>query len=110
MSYLNAYGKKRRFQEGVAPAAAPVQAGPEQGGQEEEILALAQATVGGDQAAAAQLGAMLAPMILQEVQAGGGGEEEMAPQEAQPVFKGGKFVGTIFSNFKYTLKLVPLLV
>jgi hypothetical protein len=28
MSYLNAYGKKRRFQEGgVAPAAAPVQAG-----------------------------------------------------------------------------------
>jgi hypothetical protein len=73
MSYLNAYGKKRRFQEGgVAPAAAPVQAGPEQGGggQEEEILALAQATVGGDQAAAAQLGAMLAPMILQEVQAG----------------------------------------
>jgi hypothetical protein len=34
-------------------------------------------------------------MILQEVQAGGG-EEEMAPQEAQPVFrKGGKFVGTI---------------
>jgi hypothetical protein len=49
-------------------------------------------------------------MILQEVQAGGGGEEEMAPQE--PVFrKGGKFVGTIASNFlKYTLKLVPLLV
>jgi hypothetical protein len=33
-----------------------------------------------------QLGAMLAPMILQ-VQAGGGGEEEMAPQEAQPVFR-----------------------
>jgi hypothetical protein len=52
----------------VGLAAAPVQAGPEQGGggQEEEILALAQATVGGDQAAAAQLGAMLAPMILQE--------------------------------------------
>jgi hypothetical protein len=45
----------------VWSAAAPVQAGPEQGGggQEEEILALAQATVGGDQAAA-QLGAMLA--------------------------------------------------
>jgi hypothetical protein len=52
MSYLNAYGKKRRFQEGgVALAAAPVQAGPEQGGggQEEEILALAQATVGVNQ-------------------------------------------------------------
>jgi hypothetical protein len=71
MSYLNAYGKKRRrFEGGVAPAAAPVQAGPEQGGggQEEEILALAQATVGGE-AAAAQLGAMLVSMILQEVQA-----------------------------------------
>jgi hypothetical protein len=38
---------------------------------------------------------MLAPMILQEVQAWGGGGR-MAPQEAQPVFrKGGKFVGTI---------------
>jgi hypothetical protein len=38
---------------------------------------------------------MLAPMILQEVQAGGGGGEG-SPQEAQPVFrKGGKFVGTI---------------
>ena len=99
MSYLNAYGKKRRFQEGgVAPSAAPVQAGPtEGGGQEEQILALAQATVAGDQAAAAQLGVMMAPMILQEVQAAGGGAEaEAAPAEAQPVFrKGGKFVGTI---------------
>lgn len=99
MSYLNKYGKKRKFQEGgVAPEAAPVQAGPAEGGsQEEEILALAQATVGGDQAAAAQLGAILAPMILQEVQAGGGQEATpaMAP-EAQPVFrKGGKFVGTV---------------
>jgi hypothetical protein len=66
MSYLNAYGKKRRFQEGGVLGCGSVQAGPEQGGgQEEEILALAQATVGGDQAAAAQLGAMLAPMILQ---------------------------------------------
>jgi hypothetical protein len=100
MSYLNTYGKKRRFQEGgVAPEAAPVQAGPEQGGggQEEQILALAQATVAGDQAAAAELGMMLAPMILQEVQASAGGAtEEAAPAEAQPVFrKGGKFVGTI---------------
>lgn len=102
MSYLNKYGKKRMFQAGgVAPAApAPVQAGPaEGGGQEEQILALAEATVGGDQAAAAQLGTMLAPMILQEVQAAGGGEgaPEGAPApEAQPVFrKGGKFVGTI---------------
>jgi hypothetical protein len=40
MSYLNAYGKKRRFPRWCGPAAAPVQAGPEQGGggQEEEIL------------------------------------------------------------------------
>jgi hypothetical protein len=30
-------------------------------------------------------------MILQEVQAGGGGgEEEMSPQEAQPVFRKGE--------------------
>jgi hypothetical protein len=35
---------------------------------------------------------MLAPMILKS--AGGGGEEEMAPQEAQPVFRK-EFVGTI---------------
>jgi hypothetical protein len=35
-------------------------------------------------------------MILRSSSCGGGGEEEMAPQEAQPVFrKGGKFVGTI---------------
>jgi hypothetical protein len=87
MSYLNAYGKKRRFQEGGVAPAGPVQAGPEQGVVDKrKKLALAQATVG-DQAAAAQLGAMFS-MILQEVQAGGGGgEEEMAPQEAQPVFR-----------------------
>jgi hypothetical protein len=30
---------------------------------------------------------MLAPMILQVQAGGGGGEEEMAPQEAQPVFR-----------------------
>jgi len=99
MSYLDTYGKKRRFQEGgVAPEAAPVQAGPEQGGggQEEQILALAEATVAGDQAAAAELGMMLAPMILQEVQAGAAAAPEEAPAEAQPVFrKGGRFVGTI---------------
>lgn len=98
MNYLDKYGKKRRFQEGgVAPEAAPVQAGPaEGGGQEEEILALAQAAVSGDQAAAAQLGAILAPMILQEVQAGGAQDAAPAPMEAQPVFrKGGKFVGTV---------------
>lgn len=101
-SYLNKYGKKRMFQEGgtmPAPAPAPAQAGPEQqgaGGEEEQILALAEATVGGDQAAAAQLGTMIAPMILQEVQAAQGGGGEEIPAEAQPVFKkGGKFLGTI---------------
>jgi hypothetical protein len=47
-------------------------------------------------------------MILQEVHYGGGGEEEMAPQEAQPVFRKGGKLGTIAYNFlKYTLKLVP---
>jgi hypothetical protein len=98
MSYLNAYGKKRRFQEGGVAPAAPVQAGPEQGGggQEEEILALAQATVGGDQAAAAQLGAMFSYDFARSSSWRWWSEEEMAPQEAQPVFrKGGKFVGTI---------------
>ena len=102
MSYLDKYGKKKqKFQAGgvaptqAGPEAAPAEGGPaEGGGQEEQILALAEATVAGDQAAAAQLGTMLAPMILQEVQAAGGGGAP-APAEAQPVFKqGGKFVGT----------------
>jgi len=101
MSYLKKYGTKhRKFQEGgVAPAPVdPAAAGPEQGGggQEEQIMALAQATVSGDMEAAAQLGQMLAPMIMQEVQAaqGGGGEAAPAPAEGEPVFrKGGIFVG-----------------
>jgi hypothetical protein len=59
MGYLNTYGRERRFQEDwCSSGCSSVQTGPEQGGggQEEEILALAQATVGGDQAAAAQWG------------------------------------------------------
>jgi hypothetical protein len=64
-------------------------------GKREEILALAQATV----EVIKQLllnSAMLAPMILQKFKLAVESEEEMAPQEAQPVFrKGGKFVGTI---------------
>lgn len=101
MSYLSKYGTQKFQEGGPMPEAAPVQAGPEEGGgQEEQILALAQATVNGDQAAATQLGTMLAPMILQEVQAAeGGAQAQAAPApspEAQPVFrKGGKFVGTI---------------
>lgn len=103
MNYLKDYGtKKRMFQEGgammaeEAPMAPGPEAGPEAGGggQEEQIMQLAEATMQGDQEAAAQLGQMLAPMIMQEVQ--GGGQGAPAPEaEAQPVFrKGGKFVGT----------------
>lgn len=101
MSYLKNYGtRKRKFQEGgammaeSAPAAPGPEAGPEAGGggQEEQIMQLAEATMQGDQAAAAQLGQMLAPMIMQEVQGAGAPAPEA---EAQPVFKkGGKFVGT----------------
>lgn len=96
MSYLSTYGSKRKFQEGGAmpapEAAAP--AGPEAGGggNEQEVIALAEAAAQGDQEAATQLGMMLAPLILQEAQAQGGGEAA-APAEAQPVFrKGGKFL------------------
>lgn len=96
MSYLKQYGsKKRKFQAGGAapaaePAAAPAGPAAGGGGQEEQIFALAEAAVQGDQAAAAELGMFLAPMILQEAEAQMGGGAEA---EAQPVFaKGGKFV------------------
>lgn len=73
-------------------------AGPEAGGQgqEEQIIQLATAATQGDQQAAAQLGMMMAPMILQEVQAAGGqGQAPAGPAAGgQPVFKlGGKFAG-----------------
>jgi len=102
MNYLKKYGTKgRKFQEGgaapaeVAPAPA---AGPEggAGGQEEQIVQLAQATVQGDQAAAAQLGSIMAPMLLQEIEAAGaqGGAPAGPGAGGQPVFrKGGAFVG-----------------
>lgn len=102
MSYIKKYGtKKQKFQEGgqMAPVPAPgPEAGPaEGGGQEEQIMGLAQAAAQGDQAAAAELGMMLAPMILQEAQAGmeqgGGAPAAPAPEGGQPVFqKGGKFL------------------
>jgi hypothetical protein len=79
-----------------AEAGAPAEAGG--GDPQEQILGLAQAATQGDEAAAAQLGMMLAPMILE--QAGGGGAApagapgEGAPAgqgEGAPVFKrGGK--------------------
>jgi len=99
MSYLKQYGTKgRKFQEGgAAPmeAAPAAPAGPEggAGGQEEQIVQLAQATVQGDQAA---LGTIMAPMLLQEIEAAGAQGGAPAGPEAggQPVFKrGGKFVG-----------------
>ena len=102
MSYLKDYGtRNRKFQEGGAMMAeeAPMAPGPEAeaagGGQEEQIMALAEATMQGDQEAAAQLGQLLAPMIMQEAQSQMGGGEPAPEAGAQPVFrKGGKFVGT----------------
>ena len=107
MKYLDKYGTKRRMFQGggqaplpADPAAqAPAGPGPEGGGgEQEQVIALAQATMSGDQAAAAQLGQLLAPMIMQEVEAaqGGGGGAPAAPAgpEGQPVFrKGGAFAG-----------------
>ena len=103
MSYLKKYGTKTRmFQEGGAmpgpPAPAP--GGPEAGGGpdgtapegEDQVIALAQATMQGDMEAAAALGQMLAPVILE--QASGGAPA--AEQQATPQFKkGGTFLRSI---------------
>jgi len=100
MDYLNKYGKNRKFQEGgMAPA--PAEAAPAGGGgggemSGEELLGLAQATMQGDQQAAAQLGTLMAPMIMEQMQAQGGGgapAAEAAPAGGEPVFKkGGEFL------------------
>jgi len=102
--YLNTYGKKRKFQEGGAMAPAPEAGGappaPEAapgGGGEEELFALAEAAVQGDQEAATQLGMALAPMILEQASAmgqeAGGGAEQAPPEGGTPVFgSGGKFL------------------
>jgi len=99
MNYLTKYGKgRKKFQEG---GVAPAPAGGEMSG--EDLIALAEATVAGDQAAAAQLGMLVAPMLLEQAgaAAGGGGggggapmpQEAPAPTEGEPVFrKGGLFV------------------
>jgi len=97
-NYLGQYGtKQRRYQAGgemPAPAPGAPAPGPEAGGEDPQaqVMALAEATVSGDMEAAAQLGTMLAPMILE--QSGGAapaGPEGGAPAEEAPVFrKGGK--------------------
>ena len=113
MNYLKNYGsnKTRRFQEGgmMAPQGgaemAPQEGAPQGGGGEEELIALAEAAVQGDQEAGCQLGAALAPMIVEAAQQQGGGggapaEAGMAEGEAAaggtPVFKrGGQFLGKV---------------
>lgn len=99
MNYLSKYGSRRKFQGGgempVDPGMVPAAGPAEGGGQEEQILALAQAASSGDQQAAMELGMLVAPMIMQEMQAAGGAPQEAAP-EAQPVFRrGGVFIGKI---------------
>ena len=111
MGYLDTYAtRSKRFQEGgmmteeapagpEAGAPAGPEAGPEQDAQGEQLLALAEAAVGGDQQAAAELGMALAPMILEQVQAetGGGAPEggggEPMPEGGEPTFSaGGTFI------------------
>ena len=102
--YLSAYGT-RKYQEGGAmppqggapaggmpPEGGAPAGGPEGGDPQAELMALAQAAAQGDQAAATQLGMMLAPMILEQSGGGGapGGPEGPAPAEGgAPVFSRG---------------------
>lgn len=95
MSYLSEYGtKKRKFQVGGEMPAAPPAEG---GGQEEQIIALAEAAVAGDEQAAMELGMLVAPIILEQVAGAGAGEAEaMAAEQEAPVFSsGGKFLRKI---------------
>ncbi|MCK5788482.1 MAG: hypothetical protein KAH32_05765, partial [Chlamydiia bacterium] len=68
MRYVNKYGNKRMFQAGGEMAGPPP---PQGGGGDEEVIMLAQAAASGDMEAAAQLGMMLAPMILEQAGAAG---------------------------------------
>jgi hypothetical protein len=105
--YLATYGN-RKFQAGgpmpadpnaapsgaptADPAMAPAGAPPEGGGGgEEQIVALAQAAASGDMQAAAELGMMLAPLILEQAGMAAGGDPAMtggAPP-ADPAMAGG---------------------
>jgi len=125
MGYLNTYGRTRKYQGGggMPPAAGDMGGAPggdmggapggapggEMGGapggaqemDEQQLIQLAEAAMQGDQEAAAQLGFMLAPMILEQAQAmmGGGGAEgapaeEVPAEGGTPVFRhGGAFLG-----------------
>jgi len=107
--YINKYGKSNtlKFQEGgamppeeMAPAAPEAGGAPAGGGDEEQLVAWAEAATQGDQEAAMQLGMAIAPMIMEQAAAMGGGAEGGAPPEEMPaeggtpVFKkGGSFIG-----------------
>jgi len=113
--YLSTYAtRSRKFQEGgeMAPpaeqgmeGAAP--AGPDPGADQggERIMQLAEATISGDMQAAQELGTLMAPMIMEQVQAqggapGGGAEGPApAPEGAEPQFSaGGTFQGKYFRS------------
>lgn len=105
--YINTYGQKKpkmnMFQgggpmpaEGGQPMPAEGGGAPPEGGDpQQQIIALAEAASQGDEAAAMELGMMLAPMIMEQAGGGGapaGGPEGGAPPGGEaPVFKkGGK--------------------
>ncbi|MCK5787460.1 MAG: hypothetical protein KAH32_00470 [Chlamydiia bacterium] len=102
-NYLAHYGTRRYQGGGEMPAPAGPEGGmPQEGGAppqeggggdpQAEILAMAQAAAQGDQAAAAQLGMALAPMILEQAGQGGAPEGGGGPAPAEggaPVFRRG---------------------
>jgi len=99
--YLNTYGVRRhsKFQMGgpmPAEGGMPPEGGaPAEGGggdPQAEIIALAEAAAAGDMEAAAQLGMMVAPLILEQA-GGAGGGAPAGPEGGAPVFrKGGRLI------------------